>query len=243
MIAERNEKVVRLKAVYYEHQVKQQLCVATPFVHKEDGHCNNLIYHYTRMSKFGAVKKAGTTVLLIADVATDVLYVAKSNFYAGWLRPLSIFFTCLPFVIGLFFTHQYDYKEKDGKCDFLKKYGLRMIDHSFILETVGFKKASEGRTAVRNKLIFSLAEDFPMLIITVSNSICMGETLGWVAVVSPCLSLFFFECALQDATMSSVKLNAGNRNQQWLSVFIGMMGHVPIVALLCVFMYVARLAP
>ena len=50
-----------------------------------------------------------------------------------------------------------------------------------------------------------------MLLITVGNSIYMGETLSWVAVVSPCLSFFFIVLSVQTAVMSYTKLNTGNK--------------------------------
>ena len=86
----------------------------------------------------GAFKKSATTVALISDLVTDVLYIATTTFYNLWLMGLGIFFTCLPFMISVFITRKHDYREGDGKCDFIKKYLLKMIDHSFILKNAGY---------------------------------------------------------------------------------------------------------
>ena len=111
-----------------------------------------------------------------------------------------------------------------------------MIDHSFTLKSAGYNWASEGKTAALNRLTFSMAEDFPMMVLTVVNSISMGEPLSWLAVVSPCLSFFFIVLSVQTAAMSFIKLNAGDRNLQLMNFFIGMVAHLPFVALLYVYM-------
>ena len=56
---------------------------------------------------------------------------------------------------------------EEGRCFiiWLKTFMMTIIDHDFIQNTAGNNAATQNRSAVINRLVFSLTEDTPQLLI------------------------------------------------------------------------------